>query len=97
MKSYGNAVKKYASKATSSKYKNIAAENISEYRKKQLADLERFLKDDFKISVNRDNQEQYNRNIGKQKKEIENEIARLKAQIAGMKAIAQKKRSRAKS
>ena len=80
MKQYGNMVKKYASGDVAGKYDNIIAESEAEFRKKQVADLER-LKNDFSAPRHPDNQQHYDSLVDKQKKEIRNEIKRLNTQI----------------
>lgn len=82
MKAYPNIVLKYASRKAAAKYKSIEAENEKEYNKVQLADLKRFLKDDLKSPVNKDNQLHMDARVASQKKIIESEISRLEGQLA---------------
>lgn len=85
MKNYGNLVSKYISAGKSSKYKPILASSNNEYNEKQLADLKRFIKEDFSVGKNRDNQGHYNAMVNQQKKIIEKEIKRLEAQVGSVK------------
>ena len=71
MKNYGNIVMKYVSGDKAKNYKPILASSLADYKKAQLADLKRFLKEDFKVSGNRDNYLQYSALVNEQKKEIE--------------------------
>jgi len=81
MKTYPNIVFKYASNKASANYGPIEAENEAEYNKKQLDDIERFLKEDCKVPVNKDNQLLYDNLVAEQREVLEGEIARLKGQL----------------
>ena len=81
MREYPNFVRKYTSNKASIKYGPIEAENETEYNTKQLADLERFLKEDSQTPVNKDNQLLYDNLAAAQRKVIEAEIARIKGQL----------------
>jgi len=83
MKNYGNLVAKYVAGNKSSKYPPILAKSLDEYNKKQLADLERFLKDDFLIVLDPYlcNPADHAKNLAIHKKAIQAEIARLKGQV----------------
>ncbi len=90
MRNYGNFVLKYVSAEKSSKYAPIMANNNDECNEKQLADLKRFLKEDFAIGKNRDNQGHYDSMVKEQKKVIEAEIARLEGQVGAVKRVQKK-------
>lgn len=90
MKNYGNFIAKYVSAEKSPKYAPILANSNNEYNEKQLADLKRFLKEDFAIGKNRDNQGLYNSMVEQQKEVIEAEIARLEGQVGSIKRAAAK-------
>ena len=81
MKTYPNLVLKYAPRKAAAKYKSIEAANDVEYNKAQLADLKRFLKDDLKAPVNKDNQLHMDARVASQRKIIESEIARIEGQL----------------
>jgi hypothetical protein len=81
MKKYPNLVLKYAPRKAAAKYKAIEAKNDAEYNEAQLSDLMRFLKDDLKSPVNKDNQIHMDKRVASQRKEIEQEIVRLKGQL----------------
>ena len=91
MKNYGNMVKKYASGKVSFKYKPIVAKSNAEYELRQLADLERFLKEDMITPKHLDNQAHYDALIAGQRKILEAEVARLKGQVKVVKEEVVKK------
>lgn len=81
MKNYGNIVLKYVSAEASKKYDVIYANGLDDFHRKQLADLERFMKEDFKVKGTPDNFTHHSNSILSQGNEVEREIARLKAQV----------------
>ncbi len=95
MKDYGNLVRKYVPGNQAYKYKMISADSLIDYQKKQLADLKRFLKDDFRVPGNRDNYLHYSALIKKQMKEIDSEIKRLEGQIASTSKVKEGPKKRA--
>ena len=91
MKDYGNFVMKYVSGDKAPKYKPILADSLDDYHKAQVADLKRFLKEDFRVSGNRDNYLAYSANVKKQREEIVAEIKRLEGQLSKPKKKTKKK------
>ena len=82
-KNFGNLVGKYVSSDNAGKYEPIVAGSITEYRQKQLADLKRFLAEDYSEKVdNKGNPGDQLANLRGQKKEIETEIKRLESILA---------------
>lgn len=90
MKNYGNIVLKYVPAKLSHKYDAILADGLDDYHTKQLADLERFMKEDFKVTGTADNLTHHSNSIFQQGEFIKSEIARLKAQVDNI-GIAEKK------